>query len=577
MSTAQLSGVFRRIHKWAGLQERDACSDGQLMDRFVKNQDERAFEMLLKRHGPMVLGVCRRVLRQTHDVEDAFQATFLVFMRKASSIRSRETVGNWLYGVAFRTALKAKSAAAKRTFKEKQANLMTPQASAAHPGDGWEDVRVVLDEQLERLPDKYRSLIVLCDLEGKPRREVAEKLQLADGTLSSRLATARKLLAQRLTRCGVTFSAGALAAALSQKLASAAVPSALSASSIQAFHALAAGGTTAGVVSSSVAALFEGVLKAMFLTKLKSVAATLLILGVIAGGLITLASHGAAAQQPEANAVAKTQDQPEKKGAESETKKQGQKNADAKKPADPFPFEDLKSRLKKHEDEIAKIRQAMLKEIADEEAKIAVLIKKEQDAFAGGDKPALARASALQNKKAQLGSLRFQVQAGVIVGGKQPTPLTEEQRLGVHVSTPGSTVAKQLGLKDKQGLVLDKVDANSPAAKAGLKTHDILLKVDGKTVPSDKKEFNKILAGLKPGTPVDAVILREGKEQTLTGLTLPSAAAAINLETSVQSPPAGQSAFRLAARSAVLCHPMAQLPVRVQSGSDCPVDRGSKL
>lgn len=536
MSTGQLNGVIRRIHQLAGLRELAACSDGQLMERFVKDQDEHAFELLLERHGPMVLGVCRRVLHQTQDAEDAFQATFLVFMRKASSVRSRETVGNWLYGVAFRTSIKAKAAAAKRTFKEKQGNPMKRHAPAQ--ADVWHDIQPVLDEELERLPDKYRSLIVLCDLEGKSRKEVAEKLKLADGTLSSRLATARKLLAQRLTKRGITLSVGALAAMFAQNLASAAVPKALSASTIQAVHVMAAGGATAGVISSNVAALSEGVLKAMFLTKLKSALAMILVIGMFAGGAITLATYGATAQQPDSKKDAKTQEQPEKKEAKQpETKKQVAKKEDAKKPTDAYPFDDLKTRLKKHEDEIGKIRQTMLKEIADEESKIAVLIKKEQDAFAGGDKPALARASALQNKKAQLGSLRFQVQAGVLVGGKPPVPLTEEQRLGIHVGTPSAAIVKQLALPKNQGLVLDKVDAKSPAEKAGLKALDILLKIDGKVVPSDKKEFHKILAGIKTDSSVDAVVLREGKEQTIQGLILPAATAPTALQTPVSGSP----------------------------------------
>ena len=231
MSTGHLNGVVRRLHKLAGLQDLDASSDGQLLERFVKDQDEHAFELLLERHGPLVLGVCRRVLRQTQDAEDAFQATFVVLLRKAGSIRPRDMVGNWLYGVAFRTALKAKALAAKRTLKEKQGNPMNRHASPS--SDVWQDVQAVLDEELERLPDKYRSLIVFCDLQGLSRKVVAQRLAIPEGTLSSRLATARKLLAERLTRRGITMSAGALAALISENLVSATVPGALSFTTIE--------------------------------------------------------------------------------------------------------------------------------------------------------------------------------------------------------------------------------------------------------------------------------------------------------------------------------------------------------
>src|SRR5437660_2715419 len=145
-------------------------SDGQLLHGFCTRRDEAAFAALVRRHGPMVLGVCRRVLRNEHDAEDAFQATFLVLARKAASVRPREMVGNWLYGVAYRTALEARRAAARRRRKESQ---VREPAQAETADDRWQELRPVLDRELAGLPDRYRVALVLCDLEGKTRKEVA--------------------------------------------------------------------------------------------------------------------------------------------------------------------------------------------------------------------------------------------------------------------------------------------------------------------------------------------------------------------------------------------------------------------
>ena len=531
MSTGQLNGVLRRIQRLTGLKELDASSDGELLELFVKERDEGAFEVLLERHGPMVLGVCRRVLQHAQDVDDAFQATFLVFLRKATSIRPREMVGNWLYGVAFRTALKAKSMAAKRKLKENQGNTMKRQTPLA--GDTWEDLQPVLDEELERLPDKYRSLIVLCDLEGKPRKEVAEKLQLAEGTLSSRLATARQMLAKRLARRGISLTAGALAALITENVASASVPSALASATLKAVHAVAAGGVTAGAVSSSVSALSEGVLKAMFLTKLKSLVAVLVVGALCVGGVFSLATGFAQQPEPKKDASAKTPEQPKKEDAKTpKTSKQPAKQ-DPPKKVDPFPLESLKQRLKKHEDEAVKIRKAMLKEIAEEEAKLDELIKKEEAAFKGGDRSAFQRGAALKHKKMELWHIKVSTEQMIRIQDNTPAALTEEQRLGIHVGTPSATLVKQLALPQGQGLVLDKVAPKSPAEKAGLKASDILLKIDGKAVPSDKKAFHKILAGLKTDTAFEAVVLREGKQQTIQGVILPGASTASTLQAPV--------------------------------------------
>jgi RNA polymerase sigma-70 factor (ECF subfamily) len=141
-------------------------TDGELLERFIARRDEAAFETLVRRHGPMVLGVCRRVLQNDADAEDAFQATFLVLVRKATSVVPRALVGNWLYGVAHNTALKAKSMNRKRRLKEREAAACRPET----PDEASAQLQAVLDEELRHLPDKYRVAILLCELEGNPSR-----------------------------------------------------------------------------------------------------------------------------------------------------------------------------------------------------------------------------------------------------------------------------------------------------------------------------------------------------------------------------------------------------------------------
>lgn len=292
MATGQLNGVIRHLRRVTLLTEGGGMTDGQLLECFVTGQDEAAFETLVRRHGPMVLGVCRRVLHHAQDAEDAFQAAFFVLARKAASIKQRELLGNWLYGVAYRAALEVN--AARRT-RERQMSVM-PEAAVVAEADVWSDLRPILDEELSHLPDKYRVPVVLCDLEGRTRREVAQQLGIPEGTLSSRLATARRTLAEGLARRGVTLLGGALAAVLSQGVASASLPPSLVVSVTKAATQVAARSAAASVFSAKVAAITEGVLKTMFLSKLKNVTAVLLACLAI-GGTVLLAFHAAAAHQ----------------------------------------------------------------------------------------------------------------------------------------------------------------------------------------------------------------------------------------------------------------------------------------
>jgi RNA polymerase sigma factor (sigma-70 family) len=278
-------------------------TDAQLLECFVSRRDEAAFEILVRRHGPMVLGVCHRALHNIHDAEDAFQATFLVLARKAPSIGQRELVANWLYGAAYRAALEAK--AARRRVRERQVSVM-PEPEVVAEAQDRADLRPVLDQELSRLPDRYRVPVVLCDLQGRTRKDVARQLGIPAGTLSGRLTTARRLLARRLIRRGCAPAGGALAA-LSQGVASACVPSPLVVSRVKAASLLVAG-QAAGLISDKVAALTEGVLKSMLLTKPKSVLGVLLVLGALFAvswlGVVPLANRLAVAQEKKREATA---------------------------------------------------------------------------------------------------------------------------------------------------------------------------------------------------------------------------------------------------------------------------------
>jgi len=283
MLTASANPVLDQLRRASLLGAGGEVSDGQLLGAFVSHGDEAAFETLVRRHGPMVHGLCRRVIGHRHDAEDAFQATFLVLARKAACVRPREAVANWLFGVAYRTARRARAVAARRSTRETQVKTMLQ--PSVEPADTFTSLccQPILDEELNRLPDKYRLPVVLCELEGRPRRDVARHLQVPEGTLSSRLATARKLLAKGLRRRGVSLPAAALTTLLSgQALAN--VPSTLVSSTSKAAAAIAAGQALTPAVSGQVAALTEGVLKAMLMNKLRIVVAFLTVTVMFAFG-----------------------------------------------------------------------------------------------------------------------------------------------------------------------------------------------------------------------------------------------------------------------------------------------------
>jgi RNA polymerase sigma factor (sigma-70 family) len=258
--------------------------DADLVSRFVARRDAAAFSALVGRYGPLVLGLCRRLVRREQDAEDAFQATFLVLVRKAGSIGKHESVGSWLYGVAYRVALKANTAAARRRARE------TPLRDIAAPEAGCgateNDLGAVLDAEVNRLPPKHRRAVVLCYLQGCSAQEAARVLGCARGTILSRLARARERLRGRLVRRGLILTASAVAVALMRNRAEAAVPGPLAESTVQAVTGNAA---TAGLASAQAVALAKGVVNTMWLIKLTKVGALLLVVAL--GGAVALGSR----------------------------------------------------------------------------------------------------------------------------------------------------------------------------------------------------------------------------------------------------------------------------------------------
>jgi RNA polymerase sigma factor (sigma-70 family) len=299
MAASQLSEVLQHLRRAVLLRDGTGRTDAQLLNDFVSRHDPAALAALVSRHGSMVWGVCRRVLGNHHDAEDAFQATFLVLVRKAAAIASPELLANWLYGVAHQTALKARATAARRRTRERQVNQM-PEPAATEP-EIWHALQALLDQELSRLPDKYRVAIVLCDLEGKTRKEAARELGVPEGTLAARVTRGRVMLAKRLTRHGLAVSGGGLGVILAQNAASAGVPASVLSCTLEALSLVAAGQAMAvGVISTQVAALTEGVLKSMLLRKLQVAVVLLLALGALGIGAAALPLRTVAAEPPAA-------------------------------------------------------------------------------------------------------------------------------------------------------------------------------------------------------------------------------------------------------------------------------------
>jgi RNA polymerase sigma factor (sigma-70 family) len=279
MTSTPVAGVVRYIGLLAGAEGAGDQSDQELLQRFVaRRRDESAFAALLGRHGSLVHGVCRRVLGDEQDAEDAFQAVFLVLARKAASICKQASLAAWLHRVALNVSRTAKTGTARRQAHERQAALMAQTSPAEDEGCDW---LPLLHEEVDRLPEKYRVPLVLCYFQGKTHDEAALQLGWPLGTVKGRLARARDLLRTRLGRRGLTLSTGALATALSQSAALAEIPVVLLCTTLKAALAFAAGGAIpGGAVSADAQALARGVLETMAATKLVHTFVLLLAVGV---------------------------------------------------------------------------------------------------------------------------------------------------------------------------------------------------------------------------------------------------------------------------------------------------------
>jgi RNA polymerase sigma factor (sigma-70 family) len=294
MSIPKANAVLRHVRGLVQVEQVTQASDRQLLDRFAARHDETAFEALVRRHGPMVLGICRRVLHNGHDAEDAFQATFLLLARKAAQAGRRGSLGGWLHQVACRTAVRAQAQATKRRRYESKAGAR-PAADPLCEVTAREFV-TVLDEELQRLPDCYRAPMVLCCLEGRTCDEAARQLGWAVRTLKRRLEQGRERLRLRLDRRGLTLSAVLLAAGLAPTRSNA-VPATLLASTVRAALPLAAGQARADVVSPPVAALLRDSPPGLATGKLQTAVAALLVIGLI-GTSIGAAARAALAAKP---------------------------------------------------------------------------------------------------------------------------------------------------------------------------------------------------------------------------------------------------------------------------------------
>jgi RNA polymerase sigma factor (sigma-70 family) len=308
MAKGEMPAVLRDVHTLFDLGTLAGLSDRQLLERFAGRADataQAAFAGLVARHGPMVLGVCRRALNDPNDVNDAFQATFLVLVRKARTVRVEDSLGRWLYGVSRRVSTRARAASAGRSAREV---VGVESVTAPDPDPARRELGVVLDEEIARLPDRFRSAVVLCDMGGLSYDEAAQQLGCAVGTLKSRLSRAREKLRSQLTRRGFAPSVVA-GVALHEQVASAAVPASLAAATVRS-------AVPTGVVPAAVEGLARGVQRTMFLTRLSMVAGTTIAIATLITGAGILARQGTdpgvPTERPEPGApVARAADDPD--------------------------------------------------------------------------------------------------------------------------------------------------------------------------------------------------------------------------------------------------------------------------
>jgi RNA polymerase sigma factor (sigma-70 family) len=276
MRALHFTNALLRIRPLLASASAEGTADAQLLERFVAECDEAAFAALVYRHGPMVLAVCRRMLGDYHAAEDALQATFLVLARKAPSILRRDQLANWLYGVAYRTALKGRALRARRNREQPLLDL-----AGHNPVEETRELRLVLDEEIHRLPRKHRAAFVLCYLEGRTQEDAARQMGCPRGTVATWVTRARDRLRRRLTKRGLAVPVGMLAAVSASQTLAAPVRAAVAATTVKA--AMAYTSTGIFLVTPQVERLTEGVLRTMFLSRMKFLAAGALLAVVTTG------------------------------------------------------------------------------------------------------------------------------------------------------------------------------------------------------------------------------------------------------------------------------------------------------
>jgi RNA polymerase sigma factor (sigma-70 family) len=487
MATGTLGGVVWHLRQAAFRSEAAASTDGELLDRFLADRDEAAFAALVRRHGPMVFGVCRRTLRNEADAEDAFQATFLVLARKADAVRPRDRVGYWLYGVAYNTARKARVSNRRRLARERRVTDHFRRTST--PGES-DRLGEVLDIELNRLPDKYRETVVLCDVEGHALADAAQRLACPLGTVASRLARAREILRRNLSRRGL--AAGAVAALLAPGAAAVSVSTRL-------IKTTALAATGAGPVSTHVFSLAEGVMHAMFLSKVKSGLAAVAAAAILVAGI----GNGSAL-------VFGGQEKPVKPPADSKTEKPVKPGADSAKPVKPGadPAKPGDKPTKPVNPDVKKLGgfSGTVKSVDAAKGSITISATKGDTSIDRTFEVAKEAHVSVDGKETNLNDVKAGLRANV--------KLSEDQKTAVAIGCEGPTVIGELKevaadkktLKVAVSVPTDKTDKTSPR-----KTEEQTIKVaeDARVIADGQKKAT--LSDLKAGSTVAVQISADGE------------------------------------------------------------------